>query len=83
MLKYGDIGFISFVCDTLCCFTTVIVIFCSLQRASETSLTLLSTSSMIEGECQHVRNMVPFSKGLIFSYLNGTIHLYEKETPHR
>lgn len=54
-----------------------------MQRASETSLSLLSTSSVVDGELQRVCNLMSFAKGFMFSFLSGTIHFYEKETPHR
>lgn len=30
-----------------------------------------------------IRNIVNFSRGFAFGYMNGKVHLYEKETTHR
>nr|CAH7744510.1 unnamed protein product [Callosobruchus chinensis] len=35
------------------------------------------------GENYEIRSIVNFSRGFAFGYMNGRIHLYEKETPHK
>ncbi|KAL3272571.1 hypothetical protein HHI36_014041 [Cryptolaemus montrouzieri] len=36
-----------------------------------------------EGQNYCIKSLINFSRGFAFAYLNGTVHLYEKETPHK
>ncbi|KAK9883072.1 hypothetical protein WA026_001275 [Henosepilachna vigintioctopunctata] len=36
-----------------------------------------------EGQNYAIKSLINFTRGFAFGYLNGTVHLYEKETPHK
>lgn len=44
---------------------------------------MLSTVALKEGEDNEIRSVINFGRGFAFAYLTGTIHLYEKVTPHK
>lgn len=53
------------------------------QRASQTSLSMLGSIILKPEEDLEIRSVISFGRGFAFAYLTGTIHLYEKVTPHK
>lgn len=53
------------------------------QRSSQTSLSMLGSVALKDGEDNEIRSAINFGRGFAFAYLTGTIHLYEKVTPHK
>ncbi|XP_044759161.1 cilia- and flagella-associated protein 57 [Coccinella septempunctata] len=54
------------------------------QTGSQTSIPLDAfVSSEEEGQNYCIKSLINFSRGFAFGYMNGTVHLYEKETPHK
>lgn len=44
---------------------------------------MLGSFALKENEDNEIRSVVSFGRGFVFAYLKGTIHLYERETPHK
>ncbi|KAF5270192.1 hypothetical protein FQR65_LT05672 [Abscondita terminalis] len=53
------------------------------QQSSQTNISEPSAGSIHFGEDYEIRCLLTFPKGLAFAYLNGTVHFYEKDGPHR
>lgn len=52
------------------------------QQVSQTSLTDMGSVNPEEGQSYAIKYLKIFSRGFAFAYLHGTVHLFEKETPH-
>ncbi|RZC27649.1 WD repeat-containing protein 65 [Asbolus verrucosus] len=54
-----------------------------LQQTSQTSLKVMSDTTLDAEEDHSIRALKAFPRGFAFGYLTGTVHLYEMETPHK
>ncbi|XP_031354286.1 cilia- and flagella-associated protein 57 [Photinus pyralis] len=54
-----------------------------LHESSQTNLSEPSAGSIQMGEDYRIHCLISFPRGFAFAYLNGTVHFYEKEAPHR
>ncbi|KAJ8923117.1 hypothetical protein NQ315_001670 [Exocentrus adspersus] len=56
-----------------------------MEETSQTSLHSAHSIEIIEGDTQNyeIRGLVNFGRGFAFGFMNGKVHLYEKETPNK
>ncbi|XP_045476478.1 cilia- and flagella-associated protein 57 [Harmonia axyridis] len=53
------------------------------QTGSQTSIPVEAFDTQESGQNYCIKSLINFSRGFAFGYMNGTVHLYEKETPHK
>lgn len=53
------------------------------QQLSATNIIDPDVGTLRSGEDYEIRSMLSFSKGFTFAFTIGTVHFFERETPHR
>ncbi|KAJ8941065.1 hypothetical protein NQ314_010502 [Rhamnusium bicolor] len=56
-----------------------------MEESSQTSIKSVASIPIMEGETEsyEIRSIVNFNTGFAFGFMNGLVHLYERETPNK